>query len=198
MAHRKKTLFLGPPNQKMHHFLVSLGDEVVAVENNISENPQVLDGIDFIVSYGYRFIIRSNVVDQFKSRVINLHGSLLPWNRGADPNLWSFLEDTPKGVSIHYIDSGIDTGDIIAQREIFFPSSSETLRSTYEKLSLELEGLFIERWADIRDGNIMATEQPLLGTTHKSKDRTPFERLLTRGWDTPVEGLIGKAVGGKK
>jgi len=34
----------------------------------------------------------------------------------ADPNVWSFIEKTPKGVSIHYLDAGIDTGDIIAQK----------------------------------------------------------------------------------
>ena len=52
---------------------------------------------------------------------------------GQDPNLWSFIEDTPKGVTIHEIDEGIDTGDIIFQKEIVL-NSNETLASSYEKL----------------------------------------------------------------
>ncbi|MCL0081308.1 hypothetical protein M1N64_03665 [Peptococcaceae bacterium] len=50
-------------------------------------------------------------MDKFQGRAINLHISFLPWNRGADPNFWSFIENAPVGVSIHYLDEGIDTGD---------------------------------------------------------------------------------------
>ena len=63
-----------------------------------------------------------------------MHISLLPWNRGYHPNIWSFLEDTPKGVTIHYINEGIDTGDIIVQKEIVIDEDKETLKSSYEIL----------------------------------------------------------------
>jgi len=73
------------------------------------------------------------------NRAINLHPSLLPWNRGAHSNFWSFLEDTPKGVTIHIIDEGIDTGDILLQKKIKFDQSKETLRSSYGRLQQELQ-----------------------------------------------------------
>ena len=51
--------------------------------------------IEYAVSYRYRHIIRKAVIEYLNGNIINLHVSFLPWNRGADPNLWSFLENTP-------------------------------------------------------------------------------------------------------
>ena len=127
---------------------------------------------------------------------MNFHISLLPWNRGADPNLWSFLEDTPKGVSIHYIDDGIDTGDILAQREV--PHQREdTLRTSYDRLSETMLTLFKEVWPTLRAGMITAFPQPREGSFHRLRDKVPYEHLLTKGWDTPVADIIGKAIQGR-
>ena len=105
--------------------------------------------INFIVSFGCRHIIKKSVLEYLPDRVINLHISYLPWNRGADPNLWSFLEDTPKGVSIHYIDEGIDTGDIIIQKRVSLDEDSETLATSYNKLEMSIIDLFKEIWPNI-------------------------------------------------
>ena len=118
----------------------------------------------------------------------------MPWNRGADPNLWSFLEDTPKGVTVHYLDSGIDTGDILVQKSIEFFSSEETLKTSYEKLSQAACILFKESWLDIREGKLLSIPQPQGGSYHRLQDRLAYEYLLTQGWDTPVHQLKGKAL----
>jgi methionyl-tRNA formyltransferase len=119
----------------------------------------------------------------------------LPWNRGADPNLWSFLEDTPKGVSIHYIDEGIDTGDIIVQKELFFNKKAETLASTYKKLNTEIIELFKMYLEPIIKGKIVRNKQLLPGSFHKITDKEPFQYLISdKGWETSVESLIGKAL----
>src|SRR5690606_983365 len=70
---------------------------------------------DLLVSFGYRHILKDLSVP-----AVNIHISMLPWNRGADPNFWSWLDHTPKGVTVHLMDQGIDTGPIIAQREVAF------------------------------------------------------------------------------
>ena len=100
------------------------------------------ENFDFIVSYKYRFIISHDIVAYMKRKIVNLHISLLPWNRGADPNLWSFLKDTPKGITIHYIDSGVDTGDILLQKEFDFNLEEDTLKTTYDFLNKEIIRLF--------------------------------------------------------
>ena len=73
-----------------------------------------INSFDTIISYGYRFKIDEKLIKKNKN-IINLHIYFLPFNRGAHPNFWSFIENTPSGVSIHKIDKGIDTGDIINQ-----------------------------------------------------------------------------------
>ena len=151
--------------------------------------------VEFAVSYRYRHIIQKAVIDNLNGNIINLHVSFLPWNRGADPNLWSFLEDTPKGVSIHYIDEGIDTGDIIAQKELLFNNDAETLASTYKKLNDEILELFKMYWEPIINGNTDRKKQMQTGSFHKISDKKTFQFLITdKGWETPVGNLVGKAL----
>jgi methionyl-tRNA formyltransferase len=125
--------------------------------------------------------------------MINIHTSFLPWNRGADPNLWSFLENTPKGVSIHYVDSGIDTGDILTQEEIYF-AEDDTLRTSYCKLTETAFRLLEKYWYEIKNAKITSHPQSHKGSFHRLKDRKKYEHLLYKGWDTPVKDLIGKVL----
>lgn len=148
---------------------------------------------DYIISYGYRHIIQPDIVNRMRRRIINLHISLLPWNRGADPNLWSWLEDTPKGVTIHFIDEGIDTGDIIVQKKVSF-TEDETLATSYQKLSTEIETLFADWWPFISANNVRPKKQEGINTVHKSQDKEQYSYLLTKGWSTPVKQLIGKGI----
>lgn len=155
--------------------------------------------IDVAVSYRFRHIIEKSLIDYLNGKIINLHISLLPWNRGADPNLWSFLENTPKGVSIHYVDEGLDTGDIIAQRGVRFDVGSETLASTYEILNSEILELFKIQWPLIMRGECSRKKQAPGGTYHRLKDKQAYVHLLAdKGWDTPVNYLLGKALSKSK
>lgn len=190
-----KILYLGPLRQHMIEYLKSLGDEVVHSEKRLSVRSRILKDVDFIVSYGYQYIIREEILRLFPRRVVNLHISYLPYNRGKDPNMWSFLEDTPKGVTIHYIDPGIDTGDILAQKELTF-DDHETLRTSYAKLSATIEELFMQIWPRVRVGDHPGSPQPSGGTFHYARDKREVEHLLTDGWDTPVRELIGRCRGG--
>jgi methionyl-tRNA formyltransferase len=191
-----KILLLGPERLWLKHFLESFGDQVIQYQDKLEENSPILNGVDFIISYGYRYIIKPDIVRKFKNKAINLHISYLPWNKGADPNLWSFLEDSPKGVTIHYIDSGLDTGDIIVQKEVQY-HEDDTLRTTYERLTQTIEQLFMEYWPLIREGKVKGIPQPMGGSYHKLKDKEKYLHLLTDGWDTPIRNLIGKAKNNK-
>ncbi|MCB2288856.1 formyl transferase [Clostridium sp. CS001] len=138
-----------------------------------------------IISYNYKFIIKKDVIDYMQNRIINLHTSLLPWNRGASPNLWSFLENTPKGVTIHFIDEGLDTGNILLQKEIFFDESKETLKSSYDKLHEEMQSLFKENWYDIKNNNIVSTPQNKGGSKHFIKDFKNIKHKIEK-WDINI------------
>ena len=189
-----KIIILGKP-EGLSPVLEAHGYTVLNETNPVTPDTLRNAGVDFIISYGYRHILKREVLDLFKERVINLHISLLPWNRGADPNLWSFLENTPKGVSIHQIDEGLDTGDILLQKEVTFNKENETLASTYEALQEEILLLFRKNFKALLEGKIQGKKQsPGLGSFHRLKDKTRFEHLLTQGWDTKVKEIAGKAL----
>ena len=190
-----KILFLSPYQSSLRTYLESFGDRVWQSEDTIDRDYVVRQGIDILVSYGYQHIIGGNVLDRLDGRAVNLHVSYLPWNRGAHPNLWSFIEDTPKGVTIHFIDSGIDTGDIVAQREVLFTATG-TLATSYDRLRDEVETLFREVWPAIRNGTAHRRKQMGPGSYHSKKDLNRVAHLLTDGWNTPVASLSG-AVGPK-
>ena len=111
-----KILFLNEDDE-LAKFLEEDSNTLVKTIEKIDEEFVLKNKIDFIVSYGYRYILPYEVLRHFSGRAINLHISLLPYNRGADPNFWSFVDNTPKGVSIHYMDTGLDTGKVITQKK---------------------------------------------------------------------------------
>lgn len=185
----KNILFLGDKESTLLEFLVNIGESVVQTSERIMSEFIKYKNIGFIVSYGYRHILKKNILELLPNRAINLHISYLPWNRGADPNLWSFVEDTPKGVTIHYLDEGMDTGDIIVQEEVIFNKDQETLATSYEKLRITIQELFKQHWRDIKSGNCKRQKQVGKGTMHKVKDKERIFHLLTDGWNTPVSIL---------
>ncbi|GAB4276498.1 MAG: hypothetical protein Kow0056_07000 [Coriobacteriia bacterium] len=188
-----RILLLGPDRGGLQRFMEECGDTVVRTEEPISAAQVQSENIDQIVSYGYKHIVTPEVLKAVHGRAVNLHISLLPWNRGCHPNVWSFLEDTPKGVTIHVMDEGVDTGDILVQQEVQLPTDA-TLRTSYEILSLQIEALFKKSWHAVRAGDIRPQPQQGEGSFHKKEDLKAFESLLTRGWDTPVSQLIGRGL----
>ena len=71
---------------------------------------------DLIISYGCS-IIRSELLNIFEGRFINIHLGLSPYYMGSGTNYWPFVNDELQfvGTTFMYIDSGIDTGEIIHQ-----------------------------------------------------------------------------------
>jgi methionyl-tRNA formyltransferase len=181
-------LFLGPSDSLVLDFLKSTEADVAQTLHPLDETFFDEHAVDLLVSHGYRHVIKPSVLDRFPRRAVNLHISYLPWNRGADPNLWSFIENTPKGVSIHYLDAGIDTGDLIAQKAVEF-GPEETLRTSYARLQSEIAQLFATQWSRIRDEKCDAAKQTGAGSFHRVADRERVAHLLTNGWDTRVAHL---------
>lgn len=188
-----KVLYLGPERSRMSQSILVRGDEILATQEKLRKTDSFIDDIDFIVSYGYRYIVKPWLLDRFPGRAVNLHISYLPWNRGADPNLWSFLENSPKGVTIHLMDPGIDTGRILVQEQISL-TKTETLRTSFEKLSVAIEQLFERNWPLIREDKLTPMLQPSGGSEHRARERAAFEHLLDNGWDTEVSKIAGVAL----
>ena len=185
-----KILFLGPYDSDIIPWIKKCEEEVIVFENKIDLTYIKQNKINFIISYKYRYIINKEVIIHLRRKIINLHISFLPWNRGADPNIWSFIDNTPKGVSIHFISEGLDKGDIIVQKEVFFNSNDETLKSSYDKLNGLVKKLFKSNWGKIKSNKIEPIKQKGKGSYHNSIDLLKYKEIISdSGWEMKVNLL---------
>ncbi len=167
--------------EDLFRWLAAREEKVYKITNKLT--PRMVRELEpaFLVSFNYRHIISGEVLDMLAGRAINLHTSLLPYNRGSSPNFFSFLEDTPKGVTIHLLDRGLDTGDILCRKEVFFDEKEETFASSYDRLLEELKSLFRDNWDLIREGRLQPVKQEGEGSCHRLKEleavreQTPFD-----------------------
>ena len=75
--------------------------------------------VEFIVLAGYMRLIGPVLLKKFEGRIVNIHPSLLPAFPGKDAIGQAFEAGVPvTGVTVHYVDAGMDTGPIIAQQEV--------------------------------------------------------------------------------
>lgn len=151
-------------------------------------SPEIVKMINpsLIVSYNYKFIIPDDVINLMEGQIVNLHISLLPWNRGSSPNFWSFISNTPKGVTIHRVEKGLDTGKIIVQKEYFFDEKRETFASTYNALQNGVVELFKENFDRIFIGNYSPYKQKGEGSYHTVKDMDEYLKDRTFSWDMNI------------
>jgi len=156
-------------------------DKVILYDKKLTLNYLNKLNPDLIISYNYKFIIKKDIIDKYS--IVNLHISYLPYNRGANPNIWSFLDNTPKGVTIHFIDEGIDTGDIIAQKKVVLDKNM-TLKTSYKKLHRHIQMLFKSKYKIIKHPIYLKKQQG--GSIHFLKDKF----ILPNGYDTKIKDLI--------
>ncbi len=118
----------------------------------------------------YDQIIGPELIDLFPDGIINIHPGLLPYNRGNYPNVWSIIDGTPSGVTLHYIDEGLDTGDIIAQREVdVLPV--DTGKSLYHKLENAMLELLMDQLPDVvLRRNTRSIQDHSVATHHRRGD----------------------------
>ncbi len=143
--------------------------------------PVVMEAIkdlqpDIGLSVLFGYILSSEFRGIFPKGVINLHPSFLPLNRGTHPNVWSIVEGTPAGVTFHYIDQGVDTGDSIGQRQVSVEAvdTGETLYHRLEQLCVDL---FRETWPLVLNGQAMRVPQPHPGTCHRARDLERIDEI---------------------
>jgi methionyl-tRNA formyltransferase len=131
---------------------------------------------DYVLSCGYRHIVPESILEIPKRGCLNLHPAYLPYNRGANPNVWSIVEGTPAGVTLHWMDAGIDTGEIAARREVH-TDFSDSGKDLYERLEDAQVALFVDVWPEIESGTTRAVPQSEDGTYHEMSEFDELCRL---------------------
>lgn len=182
-----RVLFLGYGPSETELVSEVFGRNVEVWHSSERLGPDMPTAFDVVFSYGYRYILPDAVIRK-SGPIINLHISYLPFNRGAHPNYWAFADRTPHGVTIHLIDSGIDTGPILFQRRVNFSAEEDTFSRTYKRLKCEIEGLFLDHLDDLLFTPLAGRAQPPGGNYHKASDLpNSFP-----GWDTNIAEWLNK------
>ena len=76
-------------------------------------------GVELVVLAGFMRVLKSPMLDAFPHRIINIHPSLLPKFPGLEAWKQALAAgENVTGCTVHYVDSGVDSGEIIAQREV--------------------------------------------------------------------------------
>ncbi len=124
------------------------------------------DKPDVLVLGGTR-IIKPNILEIPRQSTVNAHPGLLPWLRGSASVGWALYKDMAQGATAHFVNPGIDLGDIIVSREL-----PVYRHDTYESINFHIATLAGELMAEavtsLQNGNAPRTPQdPDVGETFK-------------------------------
>jgi methionyl-tRNA formyltransferase len=118
-----------------------------SVESDIVAN--FIDSSDdaFFLSIGAAWIFRTKSISNiFNNVLFNLHGSRLPQNRGGGGFSWQILTNNKFGFCVlHFVDEGIDTGNIIQFEEFLYPATCR-IPIEYEKIYIEKNLSFLKKF----------------------------------------------------
>ena len=108
-------------------------------------------GVDLVVLAGYMRLVKAPLLEAFPRRIINIHPSLLPKFPGLEAWRRALEAGEPStGCTVHYVDAGMDTGEIIAQAEVpVLPE--DTAESLHKRIQVAEHKLYPEVIATFTD-----------------------------------------------
>lgn len=131
---------------------------------------------DYLISVHFPYIIPSDILSIPTEGSLNLHPAFLPYNRGWHTPSWAIFEDTPYGATLHWMDEGVDTGDIALQEKLeVLPS--DTADTLYQRVLQLEEELFRRAIPLIKQRALPRHRQPGSGTTHFKDDLKRIQEL---------------------
>ncbi|MEG0449825.1 MAG: formyltransferase family protein [Lysinibacillus sp.] len=137
---------------------------------------------DLIVVFGMSELLKTNILNIPKKGCVNLHLSLLPKYRGSHPVFWTFYNyDLNPGVTVHYINEGEDTGDIIYQESYDLPigSTEEEMIRLSSNMGSQL---LIRSIFDIENNCAPSVKQPTRSPTVRARQIQPNEYQDIVNW----------------
>lgn len=163
---RKQTLT--PPQIKVR--ALAVGKQVIQpqkIRHAVDELKAFHADVAIVVAYGQ--ILSRAVLDVPKLGCLNIHASLLPRHRGAAPIQAAIRDgDTETGVTIMFMDEGLDTGDILLMKRMPI-TTDETGGSLHDKLALQAPAALEEALAHLATGHPPREKQDESKATHVRK-----------------------------
>jgi methionyl-tRNA formyltransferase len=133
--------------------------------------------IDLGILAWWPYIVGEDVLAAARLGFLNFHPSLLPHDRGKDPNFWALVERAPFGVTLHFAEAGVDAGDIAFQRELSvgWTDTGETL---HRRAAAAIVELFEDHIDDILAFRIPRRSQVLdEGSFHRRSELESASRV---------------------
>jgi len=114
---------------------------------------------DLFISMSFNQIFKNKIINLPPLKTINCHAGKLPFYRGRNILNWALINDEKEfGITVHYIDEGIDTGDIILQ-ETFPISDSDDYSTLLQKANEKCPILLYEAVKKIKNGTVKIVKQ---------------------------------------
>lgn len=180
-------LILSPYPEGLLPALRESSDQYMICTDPITSQFFEAESFDYLICYGYRYMIRRDILDLFPGKAINLHISLLPYSRGSHPVFWSIIDGKPLGVTIHALDDGLDTGNILFQQVTpLCLDKNESFFTLYLKMRNSIELLFEHSWKYLRTSECSGWKQQGLPTFHRSRELEDWLHLMPLKWNTSI------------
>ncbi len=137
-----KALSMGVPAEALpvSKFQTKLEPEI----ESLAAQKLLAAGVELVVLAGYMRMIKTPLLESFKRRIVNIHPSLLPSFPGLEA--WRQAVDAgsrESGCTVHWVDSGMDTGEIIEQARVRV-LETDTPQSLHERIQAEEHRLYPE------------------------------------------------------
>lgn len=124
---------------------------------------------DMIVVVAFGKILPQNVIDYPKYGCINVHGSYLPKYRGAAPMQRAIIDGESKtGVTIMYMDAGLDTGAMIARKHITI-EENDNFENIHDKIGKTGAELLLKTIKQLKEGEVKTVKQYGAYSTYAAK-----------------------------
>lgn len=146
---------------------------------------------DLMVVFSMSQLLKPIIYKIPKYGTINIHPSILPKYRGPNPDFWHYMNmEKEQGVTIHYIDEGEDTGDILYQQVVSVPLGMKSP----ERLDLLITDTAVPALFkvidDIQNDTIVPQVQPAESPTPRARNIKECEHVKYIDWyNWPVEKI---------
>ena len=200
---------LKPPAVKvcaMEHNLPVFQPEKIKKEEAVKVLKQYDADLYVVAAFGQ--ILSREILDLPKFGCVNIHASLLPKYRGAAPIQWAVIDGEEKtGITIQQMNEGVDTGDILLQKE-YYLAKDETGASLFDRLCTLGADAIVEAIDMIEKGTVCPVKQNEEEATHAkmlskamgeidfSMDAVKIERLIRglNSWPSAYTYYKGKTM----
>ncbi len=184
-----------PAGKPFAIYAQKMGYNIIMPENSIKEASvitkiQMLNpDLGVVTSYSERF--SKELLNSTKEGFINVHPSLLPEYRGANPYSHVIINgETSTGITIHKMDEDFDTGNILVQRPIEI-ATNETMGTLFNKLNRESGELLVQmlmayETQGLPEGISQASLKPPI---HKAPKILPDSKDTVIRWEKPAKEL---------